>query len=1040
MKVRNVFVVVVLLGATGLGAVPARADHVGTLPINHSLMDYDPIGHYGPTADGGAAPQIPLTPSNGPPAMNNPNPSGKWIAYDTNVWESLTLPYRHPGDNCNSIPASDRHADCRSGDRDDDTTDPAARTGYTGYQGPSGTSTVHGTCAQPGGDVPGPAGQCFNNQLEYLDYWEHAMESTPEFQKLGVTVDRYGFISAGSGLPRGAPLAASGGQAYNIAATIPGTTHPEETVIVGAHYDFTDSGPAAAWDSAEGHTEIMRMAWLMADYFLKTGTRPAATIRFIPWDSEESGTFGSQDYVNNNIPPGEFDEVRAYFNVDPCAGAYPAFKEGTGPQVHEVLQIADPANWEDQPEIKARMEAFNAGAEATIDKVLERLDDRITRPGGVETPIFVSDAEAAAGSDDVGSLGGAGSDRGKIETAVGGLALFTSDYANFEEVGIPIFNLFPDYFGPHADDSEEAAAGRSTEGLSILHTNNDHLMRINRLTGGLTSPGNAIDPTLGTYASEGWAKGMEFCAQVEASYMLEVGQAVDADTDVVSYYEALPNEALQGQNVTFDATGTYQYANVADRTMRDPSTFTYEWDFGDGTTRTTNGPIVQHAYSQIGRYTTTLTVTGNGGQRDSMSIPVEITPSDFLGPILRGIQPEDAKDGNFELGWDYPPIRTRPGFQHFLVEESHDYRELFGDTAETFDNWEVAAPTGSSMIQRWQPSDSSTTKVRGNQRRSGQRSFWAGQSQPFIQPPAVVQGNSIMTLKNPITVPKRGNPQLSYWSLFQNEGDDQGRVEIALTDGSTPADQLEWRAADVIQAVFTAVGQEDYRTCDPSNPDTFATPFENRSIELTEYKGKKILVRFNMSYGAENRSVSQPCGWYVEDISLGTGTWNPLDTTAQSKHVVLNRPNNLWAYRVKAVYNDGVTTAASNVELANVTNSREIPKKDLRRCLRIPGAHILGSVKKDKLTGTDGAEVICGFAGNDKLKALGGDDVVFGFKGKDRASGGSGRDRLFGDQGNDRLRGGKGKDRLKGGKGKDRLNGGGGKDRCAGKGDAEQKC
>ena len=246
MKLRTMFVLVVVLGSTGLGAVPARANHVNTLPINHSVMDYDPIGHYGPAADGGAAAQIPLTPSNGPPAMNNPNPSGKWIAYDTNVWESLTLPYRHPGDNCNSIPATDRHPDCRSGDQDNDATDPAARTGYTGYQGPSGTSTVHGTCAQPGGDVPGPAGQCFNNQLEYLDYWEHAMESTPEFQKLGVTVDRYGFQSPGGGLPRGAPLAASGGQAYNIAATIPGTTHPEEPVIVGAHYDFTDSGPAAA--------------------------------------------------------------------------------------------------------------------------------------------------------------------------------------------------------------------------------------------------------------------------------------------------------------------------------------------------------------------------------------------------------------------------------------------------------------------------------------------------------------------------------------------------------------------------------------------------------------------------------------------------------------------------------------------------------------------------------------------------------------------------------------------------------------------------
>src|SRR3989337_1083773 len=104
-------------------------------------------------------------------------------------------------------------------------------------------------------------------------------------------------------------------------------------------------GPAAGAPSAEGHTEVMRMAKIMSDYWRATGTRPSATVKFIPWDSEESGTFGSIDYVNNNIPPGEEDKVRGYFNVDPCAGAYPAFKNGNPAlRVPEVLQLADPAD------------------------------------------------------------------------------------------------------------------------------------------------------------------------------------------------------------------------------------------------------------------------------------------------------------------------------------------------------------------------------------------------------------------------------------------------------------------------------------------------------------------------------------------------------------------------------------------------------------------------------------------------------------------------------------------------------------------------
>ena len=1036
MRSRSILVIAALLASLPLiQSPPAQANH-SQPALDPTKIDYTPIGYYGPADEAdspvGESATVP-NPSGGPPALNNPNPTGKFVTYDRNVWEALTLPYRHPGDNCNSIPPADR-ADlapyCLSGDEDDDTSDPVARTGYTGYAGPSGTSTVHGTCP-PSPEVFGPWGQCFNNQLEYLDYYEHEMET--EFADLGLTVHRYPFFSPGTG-SRGVALDASGGQAYNIAAVIPGADHPDETVIVGAHYDLTDSGPAAAWDSSEGHAEIMRMAYIMADYYRKTGTRPSATIKFMPWDSEESGTFGSIDYVANNIPPDQEQKVRSYFNVDPCAGAYPAYKDGNFTErTPEVLQLADPANFNAEPAIKANIESFNTKAEEIVDQVFDYLDDKITPPTG-EEPIFVSDAEAAAGNDGTQAVGA--SQRGNIVTALGGLALFGSDYSNFEAIGVPIFNLFPDYFGPHADGTPA-----SSEGISILHTNNDNLTRINRLTSGLTQVGpvSVVDPT-GTFASEGWAKGQEMCAQIEAWGMLQPHNAgaQTSNLDPVAYFEALPNEALVNQGVTFDAAGTYQYSNAGTRAKQPESALTYAWDFGDGSTD--SGKLTTHAYDAIGKYTATLTVTGAGGLTDTMTIPITVIGSNFAGPVLDAIPEADAADGNFPLKWEFEG--TRAGFDKYGVEQSPDYRSIFNDPAETIDtNWVVEPPT-STRVAPWQPSDSGTQKVRGNQRRGGSRSFWTGVS-PSNFSPSPTNANSIMTMKNPITVPTTGDTEIQYWSLFQSEGDDQGRVEIARYAPGTPADQLEWQALDVLTPQPSSVGgAASPDICDPTNPDvTLTQGFRQRSASLEQYQGKQVLLRFNYSLGPDDRSASQPCGWYVDDISLFTGTWSQIATTKDAQYVVTDRPNGTFAYRIKGIYTDGVTTGASNVEVAKVTNSKTLPSAELQQCLKAGGNLILGSALKDKLVGTNGKDVLCGFNGKDRFNGKGGNDKIYGGGGNDRANGSGGNDLLVGGKGRDSLSGGKGNDRLKGGPKGDLLKGGAGKDKCGSNSqDTQLKC
>jgi hypothetical protein len=822
-------------------------------------MDYSPIGFF--------KPGDPIPSPLNPPV--NPNPSGKWAAYDINVFETLNYPSRHPGDTTANDP-------------------------------PGSGDPRHGFCP-PGDPTFTPWGVCNNHQLEYLDYFERSMQEI--LGDFGVVIHRYPFISPGTG-SRGAYLDAAGGQAYNIAAVVPGADHPDETVLVSGHYDFTDSGPAAAWDSSEGHATVIRIAKIMADYWRATGTRPSATIKFIPWDSEESGTWGSRDYVQNNIPPGEEHKVRAYFNMDPCAGAYPAFRNGNGVnRVPEVLQLADPNDYP-AGAVRDRILAFNARAETIVDEVFDYLDDTIQTPLGPQ-PIFVSDAEAEALGID--------SQRDEIVTALGGLALFSSDYANFASAGIPIFNLFPDYFGPHADGTPASA-----EGISILHTPRDNLTTINALT--------SADLT-GMTASEGWMKGMEMCAQIEGWYMLqpEMGGAQTANANTVAYFEALPNEAIQNQQVTFNASGSYQYADVANRVLADESTLTFTWDFGDGTTGT--GKVVRHAYAEIGQYMTRLTVRGPDGSTDSMTLPVVVIGSNFAAPVLDPISAEDAADGNFTLSWAF--TATRDGFDHFRIEEASDVATIFFDDAESSpsDHWVVTVEPqpADARLHAWQASDSGTVKLRGNQSRSGARSYWTGLS-PADFNPGVQSARSILTLKDPILMPTQGDPEIAFFSLFQNEGDDQGRVEVAIDDGD-PSTAPDWQPIDVTQATMTALGQQDPAVCDPSNPDTLSRGFENRRASLAAYKGKRILVRFVYLLGAENRALSQPCGWYVDDIRVQSGTFRSIGTTTQSTFEVTGKSNGTYAYRVVGVYADGVSTAPSNIETAQVTRAR---RPDLR--------------------------------------------------------------------------------------------------------------
>jgi len=74
----------------------------------------------------------------------------------------------------------------------------------------------------------------------------------------------------------------------NILAFFPGKS--EQAIVVGAHYDGTELGPAALIEIARGFTALQRAGW-----------RPQRTIILAFWDAGELGAIGSTEWVEEQI-------------------------------------------------------------------------------------------------------------------------------------------------------------------------------------------------------------------------------------------------------------------------------------------------------------------------------------------------------------------------------------------------------------------------------------------------------------------------------------------------------------------------------------------------------------------------------------------------------------------------------------------------------------------------------------------------------------------------------------------------------------------
>ncbi|MGH2479122.1 MAG: M28 family metallopeptidase, partial [Ktedonobacteraceae bacterium] len=110
--------------------------------------------------------------------------------------------------------------------------------------------------------------------------------------------------------------------AMNVEVTVPGILHPEQVVVIGCHYDGMAFSSQSANDDGSGCAIELGVAKAMSEFWRANHLYPARTLRFVIFDTEEQGLFGSFHYVNSTVN-GDLKNIVAMFNEEQNGIAYP---------------------------------------------------------------------------------------------------------------------------------------------------------------------------------------------------------------------------------------------------------------------------------------------------------------------------------------------------------------------------------------------------------------------------------------------------------------------------------------------------------------------------------------------------------------------------------------------------------------------------------------------------------------------------------------------------------------------------------------------
>ncbi len=394
-------------------------------------------------------------------------------------------------------------------------------------------------------------------------------------------------------------------QAFNVEGSVAGATHPEQVVVIGCHYDGEALSTQSANDDASGCAIELAVAKAMGAYWRSHRSYPARTLRFVLFDAEEQGLFGSFHYLNSTIN-GDTANIVAMFNEEQNGIAYPLRYLGQAanpllPFYIELSPLQKSRLYSTQEQLSPRQRAgithFRALMQQAIPAVFQQflalgyqtLTYHVLGNADQPQPIFTpGQLNTIQPEDD--QLGG-------------------SDQIPFTLAGLPCATFVGNstYYG--ANNQPAYPYDQPQDTIQLMNTYADgSSQKSNALMLALALPG------------------------MLTTWMLHQPDILgDTGDGVNGVPSRQPTAAISdigitqvGQAIALDATNTLLAAG-------DSSAPSYSWDFGDGTQA--NGVMVHHSYQKTGAYTLTLHLHSATGQRAiSKQITVVTTPTQYANP------------------------------------------------------------------------------------------------------------------------------------------------------------------------------------------------------------------------------------------------------------------------------------------------------------------------------------------------------------------------------------------------------------------------
>ncbi|HYX48622.1 MAG TPA: M28 family peptidase [Ktedonobacteraceae bacterium] len=437
-----------------------------------------------------------------------------------------------------------------------------------------------------------------NGHDEFATYW--AQEMQRDLTGFGPYVSRDPFAVQGwQGRPATVP-------AFNVEVTVPGVSHPEQVVVIGCHYDGEASSTQSANDDASGCAIELGVAKALGTYWRSHQLYPARTLRFVIFDAEEQGLFGSFHYLNSTIN-GDVKNLVAMFNEEQNGIAYPLRYLGqlSNPLLPFYIDMSPLQNnqlYTHQGQLSLQQKDAIAHFRALMQQAViasfaqfqkmgyQMLSYHNSNQQDVFEPIFTSDQVKNIQQED-DTLGGSD----QIPFTLAGLpcATFVGNSSYYDQNPPPWSYPF---------DQPQ-----------------DTIQLMNTFADGSSQKSYALVMALGL-------PGMLTTWMLNQPEILGQSSAIQSPIAAISDV----GQTVVNRSINLNARASYNPTGNA---------LTYTWDFGDGTQA--NGIAISHTYTRTGSYTLQLTVSSTDGTRTIRKVIDVVTqPISYNNPYAH-----DQQDG-----------------------------------------------------------------------------------------------------------------------------------------------------------------------------------------------------------------------------------------------------------------------------------------------------------------------------------------------------------------------------------------------------------